>query len=309
MARSKAYWQGLKQRLMPSWWAVAALAAGSAAAALALSLIPGATPVQQTLLAFFRQALWAVAMASAALAAAVYAWKRHEKRKANPYARLKLERELRFDMPQLGRRAAALAAGDPVIRIREMPRPERPEHWSVELLRRLEWKRFELLCAAYYGQREFRVEGSGYAADGGGEAKLYFRALAKPVALLVCRASGGRPVGVKAVRELSAAMAASGVAKGIFHCAGDYTNEAKAYAREHRIQLVTGAQLVEQIASLPEAVQRALLELTTAGDYTTPTCPSCGEKMVMCSSERGDFWGCSTHPKCRATLPPVQASW
>jgi ssDNA-binding Zn-finger/Zn-ribbon topoisomerase 1 len=31
--------------------------------------------------------------------------------------------------------------------------------------------------------------------------------------------------------------------------------------------------------------------------------------MVMCSPDHGDFWGCSSYPRCKATLGVVHASW
>lgn len=53
---------------------------------------------------------------------------------------------------------------------------------------------------------------------------------------------------------------------------------------------------------LPAESNRRLLELATEGDWTTPTCPSCGTKMVARDSKRGAFWGCPTYPKCRGKL-------
>jgi restriction system protein len=56
-------------------------------------------------------------------------------------------------------------------------------------------------------------------------------------------------------------------------------------------------------------VQQALLDLTASGDYNTPTCPACGARMVMCSSDRGDFWGCSEYPQCKSVLLLAHDSW
>jgi hypothetical protein len=181
---------------MPSWRVLAALGAAAAAAGYALSMAGGGTPVQQTLLGFLQKAMWAMAAACGALAVGVYAFGRYRARKANPYA-------------------AAIAVGEPIIRIRDIPKTPRPDRWSVELLRALEWKRFDMLCAGYYGHRQFRVEPCGCSPDGSSEAKLYFKGLRKPVAMLACTAWGSRPVGVKPVRDLSGTMAENQVAKGI----------------------------------------------------------------------------------------------
>jgi len=36
---------------------------------------------------------------------------------------------------------------------------------------------------------------------------------------------------------------------------------------------------------------------------TTPNCPTCGAPMKRREGKNGPFWGCSTYPKCRQTLP------
>lgn len=296
-------------RLRAPWQMLAALAGVAGLLGYALSPLVTGSPVQRTIISFVRDALWIATAACAALSAAAYAFQRYRARKANPYARLQLARELRFNSPHLGPRAAALAVGESIVRLRELPKQPRPDRWSPELLRALEWKHFDLLCAAYYGHRHFRVESRGCTPDGGSEAKLYFKALHHPVALLACKAWGGRPVGVKPVRELLAAMTADGIVKGILHASADCTSEARALARDNRIQLVSGADFVAHILRLPESVQKALLDLAAAGDYATPTCPACGEKMVMYTAAHGDFWGCSGYPRCKATLAAVHSAW
>ena len=42
-----------------------------------------------------------------------------------------------------------------------------PEQWTPELLKRLEWRRFEELCAAYFEALGFRVELAANGAEGG----------------------------------------------------------------------------------------------------------------------------------------------
>ena len=38
-----------------------------------------------------------------------------------------------------------------------------------------------------------------------------------------------------------------------------------------------------------------------AGAEGAPACPECGEPMRRRHSARGDFWGCSGYPECKAT--------
>jgi len=294
---------------LPTWRRFATIGAIASVLAYGLSPLVDGSPVQRTVVGFTQEVLWVVAVACAVLAVAVYALRWYLARKANPYARLRRAQQPQFDMPRVGPRAASHAVRDPIIRIRELPKTPRPDRWSPELLRELEWKHFDMLCAAYYGHRQFRVDGAICTPDGGTQATLYFKDLAQPVAMLASKAWGGRPIGVRPVRELAQAMQQRLIPKGIFHASADYTNDARAYARENRIQLVSGKELVANILKLPEPVQKALLDLTTSGDYTTPACPACGEKMMMCTSDHGDFWGCSGYPQCKATLAALHSSW
>lgn len=309
MAQGRTSRLRLRELFLTPWRTCTAGMFACAAAAYALGGVSGATPVQHTLLGWAQAALWTGAAACAALAAALYALRRHRVRKANPYARHRLGREPCFDMPYVGRNATMRAVGEPFLRIRELPPAPAPGVWSVALLQALEWKRFELLCASYYGERAFRVTPVASAAGAGCAALLYYRQLAQPVAVLACRAMGSRPAGVKVVRELHDLMEVHGVGKGICHVTGDYTAEAQRYAAARRVQLVSGEAFVASLLALPAPVQQALLQLVTAGDYRTPSCPSCGEKMMMCTSDYGDFWGCSSYPQCKATLAVADAAW
>ena len=68
--------------------------------------------------------------------------------------------------------------------------------------------------------------------------------------------------------------------------------------------LMFSTMLLMMIQRLPGEKSEALLAFATAGDYTTPTCPSCGVKMkaVAGSGGRPDFWGCKNYPRCRQKL-------
>ena len=178
---------------------------------------------------------------------------------------------------------------------------KRPQQWSLELLRELEWKRFELLCGAYHLKQGLRMETIRRGADGGIDAKLYSKLSPDPVAMIHCRAWSGR-VGVEPVRDLLGVMARNHVAKGIFHATGTYTEDAVQLAQQNAIKLVNGSDFLQAIGELPDAAQDELLNIATEGAFTTPTCPSCGIKMVMRDSETGYLWGCTNHPRCRQTF-------
>lgn len=222
------------------------------------------------------QLAWFAAFAFGLLGIAAYAIKRY--REENPF---------RLD---LAKADEATTAG----------KAKRPDHWSLELLQELEWKRFEELCGLYYAKQGFRVETIRCGADGTLAAQLLFKG-PEPSAILQCRTWSGR-LGVEPVRELLGVMAGNKVSRGILHASGGCTEEAVAAAHENHIELVGGSDFLRTIGEMDDDVQKELLQAATEGDYTTPTCPSCKIKMVMRNSDRGYVWQCRNQPRCGQTF-------
>lgn len=181
--------------------------------------------------------------------------------------------------------------------------PPRPERWSLDVLDRVEWKRFEDLCCAFYREKGIRAETTRLGADGGIDIRLFQDDTdpTRATSIVQCKA-WNKPVGVKEVRELRGVMAHEKVEKAFFMASNGYTDDARAFATENRITLLDGKLFLAMLQRLPEDVSKRLLEFATAGDWTTPTCPSCGGRMMARDSKRGAFWGCVTFPKCHAKL-------
>ena len=195
-------------------------------------------------------------------------------------------------------------AGGPASAAEARSTIARAAEWSLSVLRDMEWKRFEDLCLAFYRAKGIRAESTPLGPDGGVDVRLY-QDDADPqrcTAIVQCKAWGERSVGVKLIRELRGVMAHEGVDKGFFMAPGRYTEEARTFAAANRITLLDGRQLLSMLQRLPAEVSRNLLAAATTGDWTTPSCPSCGTKMVARESARGAYWRCVTFPKCKQTL-------
>lgn len=177
-----------------------------------------------------------------------------------------------------------------------------PNAWSLWLIKEIEWKRFEELCTAYYLEKGIKAETTSLGADGGIDIKLYQDNSNSPTAIAQCKSWYNKAVGVKEIREFLGVMSHEKIPKGFYITTGEYTVDAKAIANANKITLITGELLLMMILRLPEASQNKLLALATEGDYTTPSCPSCGTKMIHRTGSKGDFWGCSNYPKCRQKL-------
>lgn len=181
---------------------------------------------------------------------------------------------------------------------------ERPTAWSLALIRALEWKLFEDVCQQFYEKKGIRSETTPLGPDGGIDIRLFQDESGRPTSIVQCKAWGDRLVGVKPVRELLGVMTHEKIGKAFFMTSGGYTDEAKAVAQANRITLIDGNMLLMMIERLPEGERQDLLAFATAGDYATPTCPSCGIKMraVQGKGGRADFWGCHHYPRCRQVL-------
>ena len=178
----------------------------------------------------------------------------------------------------------------------------RPEAWSLDALRILEWKRFELLCARYYEAAGFRTETLDAGPDGGIDVKLFKADPTQPLAVVQCKAWNTRQVGVKEIRELLGVMVHAKVARGIFITTGTFSQDALAFGAASPIQLLDGAGFDGKLRALPHEPQAALLRFAFDADYRTPSCPSCGIKLVARDSKRGPFWGCMHYPRCKSTM-------
>lgn len=183
------------------------------------------------------------------------------------------------------------------------PVPPRPTGWSLDVIDRVEWKRFEELCCAFYREKGIRAETTRLGPDGGIDIRLFQDEAdpARVAAVVQCKA-WARPVGVGTVRELRGVMAHEKVDKGFFMAPNGFTPDARMFAADNRITLLDGKLILALLQRLPAEASQRLLALATEGDWTTPTCPDCGAKMAVREGRRGAFWGCSGYPKCRRTL-------
>jgi restriction system protein len=175
--------------------------------------------------------------------------------------------------------------------------------WTPELLFLLEWKRFEELCAWYFEALGFRSTLAAAGPDGGIDIHVYAGESEKPGIIVQCKAWRSYRVGVKEIRELFGVMTAEKVVEGVFITTSTFTKEARDFAEGKDMHLIDGADFLAKLLALLPEQQERLLVSATQGDFTTPTCASCGIKMVRRAPESGTpFWGCPNYPRCRTTL-------
>lgn len=199
--------------------------------------------------------------------------------------------------------ASAAAGAAPPRRVVDTPAPAEPLVWGPPVFQVIEWQRFDAVVETLFSQGGFDLRRR--RSDDGVDLWLHSRRQPDaPAEVLRCRHWPGRRVGIDKLHDLHGLMAVHGVQRGHFATVSTFTGEAAAFARAHGIELLDVAGLLALIERRTPEQRQALLAVALEGDYWRPTCTSCGAKMTQRPAREGRkaFWGCSTYPRCSATL-------
>lgn len=186
--------------------------------------------------------------------------------------------------------------------------PSSVSAWGMDVLERIEWRRFEALIECLFAQAGFETRSQSHGADGGVDIWLHSKNAESPVAVVQCKHWQGKSVGVRELREFLGVMTAHGIKRGTYATSSTFTTDALAFAKANGINAQDGSGLLRMIQSRTPKQQDELMRVATEGEYWRPTCASCGVKMVERTPRKGGaaFWGCVNFPQCRATLPMRQ---
>ena len=183
-----------------------------------------------------------------------------------------------------------------------------PTEWTLDLIRALEWRRFETLCQEIWKSRGHRCESTGKGADGGVDLLVYGKQNPDQcIAVVQCKAHVNGKVGVSKVRELYGVQKAQRVSLGILMTSGLFTDEATAFAKSTNMRLYHRERILVAVQAMPEAERQSLLKRLTTGAYRVPTCAQCEAKMVVRKQKANgtrDF-GCPNFPLCRSGIISV----
>lgn len=177
---------------------------------------------------------------------------------------------------------------------------------GVSVLNDMSWQEFEMLVSEHYRRKGFQVTREGGNGPDGG-VDLVLRQKSETY-LVQCKQWKAYKVGVQPVREFFGVMAARGAAGGYFVTSGEYTADAKDFARGRNLELIDGKTLRAMIDAARAPVVGAAQPAPIPQAATTPSCPKCGADMARRVARQGsnagkEFWGCCTYPACKGTLP------
>lgn len=184
---------------------------------------------------------------------------------------------------------------------------------SIEQIRQLPWRQFESIVGEAFRRRGYAVKENAVDGPDGGIDLVIEKNGAK--FYVQCKQWKQTKVGVKPIRELYGVIVAGDAVGGFFVASGEYTEDAREFARKCAIELIDGPALAEMIAQAREpepfmdpTSRKRIEPAIEAAPMAGPVCPACGGAMVQRTAKRGAhvggvFWGCSLYPRCRGTRP------
>lgn len=178
---------------------------------------------------------------------------------------------------------------------------------SIDTLRAMNWREFEILIRRIFESQGFRAERvGGDGADGGVDIILR---KGQFVVLVQCKQWKTRKVAVGVVRELLGVIALEDADAGIVVTCGVFTKDAREFAQRANITLLDGMAVLKlvggvQLAPLGRTRPRSTGRTAQAED--SRACPSCGGQMVRRQTKVGlrrgsHFLGCANFPDCKGT--------
>ena len=177
--------------------------------------------------------------------------------------------------------------------------PMAAQVWTAEsilaALGEIDWYQFERFCAALLRSEGYEVVRKGGARPDGGVDLLAEKG--RELLFAQCKHWRTRVVKEAVVQELIAGMTRFEATRGVIYTLHGWAIPAAQSAQKHAITLVDGSELAEQ--ALARLTTRQLTEILNPELHH---CPNCEAPMVWHEGTFRSLWGCSTYPRCRATL-------
>lgn len=180
-----------------------------------------------------------------------------------------------------------------------------PVHlWTAEsiltALGEIDWYQFERFCAALLRNEGYDVVRKGGARPDGGVDLIADRGNER--IFVQCKHWRTRVVKEAVIQDLLNGMAQFEATRGVIYTLHGWATSAAEAAQKHAITLVDGGELAAQ--ALARLMTQQLNEILNPELHH---CPNCEAPMVWHEGTFRSLWGCSTYPRCHATLSYAQA--
>ncbi len=173
------------------------------------------------------------------------------------------------------------------------------ETWTtgsiLAALGEIDWHQFERFCAALLRTNGYEVVRKGGAQPDGSVDLLAERDGER--LLVQCKHGRARVVKENVIHGLLGGMTQYDAARGAVYTLNGWNKPAAVFAARHGLTLVNGGELASR--ALAHLTPRQLSEILNPALHHSPNCEA---PMVCRDGTFHSLWGCSTAPRCQATL-------
>ncbi|MFD2444095.1 restriction endonuclease [Bacillus sp. CGMCC 1.16607] len=155
---------------------------------------------------------------------------------------------------------------------------------------------FEYFLKLIFSQKGYKVQTTKVTGDYG--ADLVMTTGDKRIVVQAKRYS--KRVGIKAIQEVVSSIAFYKASEGWAITNNEFTDAAVQLAKANGIKLIERNELINMISQLDENQTAATVE-ETIKNINKDICPKCGSEMIKRRGNRGEFYGCSSFPRCKYT--------
>ncbi|WP_127580781.1 restriction endonuclease [Paenibacillus koleovorans] len=183
-----------------------------------------------------------------------------------------------------------------------MERVEKLKRSGIADIDKMDGRQFELYLGHLFRAYGYEVKVTRAAGDFG--ADLVVSKAEKKIVVQAKRHA--QNVGISAVQEVHGSKSHYSATEAWVITNSDFTDAARELARSTGVRLINRGELVEMILKLnpkgTPAKASTPKQVMEAEPIKTKTCSRCGSAMVLRKSTRGEFYGCSSFPKCRNNI-------
>lgn len=178
-----------------------------------------------------------------------------------------------------------------------LQREEKLKRSGIRDIDKMDGIQFEHYLKLLLSSRGYKVEVTRASGDYG--ADLVLRKENKKIVVQAKRYA--KNVGISAIQEVVGSKAHYCADEAWVITNSDFTEAAINLARSNGVRLINREQLIEMILQMNPSNTPTPRQVLTEIKSEIKTCERCGSQMVLRKSATGQFYGCSTFPKCRNT--------
>lgn len=178
--------------------------------------------------------------------------------------------------------------------IRKKKHEERLKKSGIADIDKMEGIQFEHYLGHLFRAQGYKVEITKAVGDYGADLVIQ-----KDKKIVVQAKRYSKNVGIKAVQEAKSSIAHYGAVEAWVVTNNDYTVAAYELAKSNSVKLINREALIEMILAMNPGTAPEPLVVIAETPVDEMTCPRCGNKLVLRTSHKGQFYGCRSFPKCR----------